>query len=94
MRLSVQDNKVVCDLVKNIDPNGRLYLFGSRVDDTKKGGDIDLYFEASKTIDLKQKLTLEYLLSVACDTKVDLLVKNPDQEDRPIFLIARNGILL
>ena len=94
MRLSVQEYKAVCDLLKSVDPNGQLYLFGSRTDNTKKGGDIDLFFEASKILDLKQRLTLEYLLSVACDTKVDLIVKNPDQEEQPIFMIARKGILL
>jgi predicted nucleotidyltransferase len=72
MRLTVQENKAVCDLLKGVDPNGRLYLFGSRTDNTKKGGDIDLFFEASKTLDLKQQLTLENWLSVICDTKVGL----------------------
>ena len=94
MRLSIQENKAVCSLLKNQDPNGRIYLFGSRVDDNKKGGDIDLFFETSVPLNLKQQLTLEYRLSVECDTKVDLLVKTPDQEEQPIFMIARNGILL
>ena len=94
MRLSIQENKAVCNLLMNQDPNGRIYLFGSRVDDNKKGGDIDLFFETSVPLTLKQQLTLEYRLSVECDTKVDLLVKTPDQEEQPIFTIARNGILL
>ena len=66
-------------------------LFGSRVDDSKKGGDIDLFFESSITLDLKHKLALEYRLSAECDTKVDLLVKNPGQEENAIFEIARSG---
>ena len=94
MRLSVAENKAVCHLLKSADPNGRIYLFGSRTDDTKRGGDIDLFFETSTILDLKQTLTLEYLLSATCDTKVDLLVKNPGQEELPIFRIARKGILL
>ena len=40
MRLTAQENKAVCDLLKGVDPNGRLYLFGSRTDNTKKGGDM------------------------------------------------------
>jgi predicted nucleotidyltransferase len=94
MRLSVAENKAVCHLLKGADPTGRIYLFGSRTDDAKKGGDIDLFFETSTILNLKQILTLEYLLSATCDTKVDLLVKNPGQEEQPIFMIARKGILL
>lgn len=52
------------------------------------------FFETSITLDLKRKLALEYRLSAECDTKVDLLVKNPEQEENAIFAIARRGILL
>jgi hypothetical protein len=45
-------------------------------------------------LDLKRQLELEYRLSAECDTKVDLLVKNPGQEESAIFTIARQGILL
>jgi hypothetical protein len=33
-------------------------------------------------------------LTAACDTRVDLLVKTPDQTDQPIHQIARRGIRL
>lgn len=33
-----------------------IYLFGSRVDDDKKGGDIDLYIEASIPVEMESKL--------------------------------------
>jgi len=42
MRLTAQENKAVCDLLNGVDPDGRLYLFGSRTDNTKKGGDIEV----------------------------------------------------
>ena len=35
--------------------SGKVYLFGSRVDDRKKGGDIDLYFVLSNFDNLFEK---------------------------------------
>lgn len=85
---------MVRKIVHEADSHGRIYVFGSRADDAKRGGDIDLYFEPSAPLDLKRALALEYRLSVACDIKVDLLVRNPGQEDTAIFTIARKGVLL
>lgn len=94
MRLSAQENETVRRVLSEADPYGRIYLFGSRADDIKKGGDIDLFFEPSITLDLKRKLALEYRLSVECDTKVDLLVKNPGEQENAMFVIARSGVPL
>ena len=35
--------------------DGEIYLFGSRIDDTKKGGDIDLYLVVQNPINLFEK---------------------------------------
>ena len=76
------------------DPRGRIYLFGSRADDQRHGGDIDLFLEATKPIDVKTALLLKYRLTAACDTQVDLLVKSPADDDQPIHQIARQGVRL
>jgi hypothetical protein len=44
MRLSAQEHETISRVLKETDPQGRIYLFGSRTDDEKKGGDIDLFF--------------------------------------------------
>ncbi len=94
MRLSAHEIQTVRQVLYEVDPDGHIYLFGSRADDEKKGGDIDLFFEASKVLDFKLKLALEQRLSDECDTSVDLLVKNQGQEETAIFVIARKGVLL
>ena len=94
MRLSPKETQAIRQVLLNEDPQGRIYLFGSRINDEKKGGDIDVFFESSKNLGLKTKLTLEYQLTTLCETKVDLLVKTPEQEEKAIFSIARKGIAL
>ena len=91
MRLNPQELEVVRHTLYSADPNGRVWLYGSRTDDCKRGGDIDLYLEASQPIDLKTALALEYRLTEGCDAKVDLLIRRPGEEEKPIHIIAKQG---
>jgi predicted nucleotidyltransferase len=81
-------------VLRAADPAGRIYLFGSRTDDARKGGDIDVFLEASCDLNLKARLALESRLTGLCGTKVDLLVKSPACQEMPIFEIARRGVPL
>ncbi|MDH4199610.1 MAG: nucleotidyltransferase domain-containing protein [Spirochaetia bacterium] len=91
MRLTEHEIQVVRSVLHGADPSGKIYLYGSRTDDLKRGGDIDIFFEPSRQLDIKTRLNLEYRLSRLCDTKVDLMVKNPEQGNEVIFDIARKG---
>lgn len=42
MRLTKQEVQIIKSAILQVDPEARIFLFGSRVDDQKKGGDIDL----------------------------------------------------
>jgi predicted nucleotidyltransferase len=94
MRLLETEKNNICSLLREIDPAGSIRLFGSRMDDSKRGGDIDIFFETSRLMNLKERLRLQYKLSSKCDVKVDLLVKTPEDDEMPIYEIARNGSLL
>lgn len=94
MRLSNNEANVIRTLLCQADPRGKIYLFGSRADDTRRGGDIDIFFETSLPLGLRNRLLLEYKLSSEVNTKVDLLVKAPNEEEQPIYAIARKGVVL
>ena len=74
----------------------KLYLFGSRVYDNKKGGDIDLYLESKNEIDIKQQIKfLKTIYKNVTQRKVDLIINTPSKEDKPVFHTARQeGIVL
>lgn len=51
MRLATEEHSAISETIRRTDREAQIYLFGSRVDDTAKGGDIDLLV-LSKNIDL------------------------------------------
>ena len=74
--------------------HARIWLFGSRVDDSRRGGDVDLYVEPETAPDLTARLRCKSELADALDLNVDLIVQQPDQ-DLPIYRIAkRSGVRL
>lgn len=89
MRLSCDQAAFAVDLVhRYLGEGARVWLFGSRVDDNARGGDIDLYVEtpiAETTIPAARcRGALEDLF----DIKVDLVV-NDLRRVKPIYAIAR-----
>ncbi len=71
----------------------QLTLFGSRVHDDQKGGDVDLYAEVDRP-ELMKKIRCKVSLQDQLDMPVDLIVK-PLNDQSPIALIAKQeGIRL
>ena len=55
MRLSKHYKDVIKEKFHQIFGKGEIYLFGSRVDDSQKGGDIDLYLVVEDHSDIFRK---------------------------------------
>lgn len=98
MRLQPQQIAVIKQLIAEIfGPQAVVRLFGSRLNDAARGGDIDLLVESDMPAtlqSLKAELLCKVRLVQALDLPVDLIVR-PSEDTSPIALIARSqGVLL
>lgn len=92
MRLSEKEKSAIVQAIHSIDPNAEIYLFGSRADDKKKGGDIDLLI-LSQTLGRGDKRKIKFELFEAIgEQKIDILIAM-DLKD-PFVRMARSGGLL
>ncbi|MEJ5209723.1 hypothetical protein [Denitratimonas sp. CY0512] len=99
MRLSQEHIRVLKRLAEEeAGPSARLRLFGSRLDDAARGGDVDLLLELDTPVAHPAPLIarLAARASRAMDgRKVDVLLLAPNLMRQPIHDIAqRQGVLL
>ena len=86
VRISSEAAKQALDIItREFGDDVSVWLFGSRADDQKRGGDVDIYVE-SDSADLMRKLTCQAELVELFDLNVDLVVGNGSQ---PIHRIAK-----
>ena len=95
MRLTDRQASVIRESVaKNFGQAARVWLFGSRVDEHRKGGDIDLYIEpefqdADQLVDAKLNFLRDIHIRLG-EQKVDVVIRREAfKEDLPIFRVAR-----
>ena len=90
MRLSTSDLNIIKSSYKNCKIKGNIWLFGSRVDNNKKGGDIDLFIEAIEEFKFIDQIKfLTKLERMGIQRKVDLIVQNPNSAQQEIYGIAK-----
>jgi predicted nucleotidyltransferase len=90
MRLSPEQAAIIRSAAAEVfGADARVWLFGSRVDDNRHGGDIDLLIEAQRKPALQQTLTVQARLEQQLGTPVDLITSSPEVSQTPIMHIAR-----
>ena len=96
MRLSQNYIDIIKSTLAAKVSDAEVFLFGSRVDDTKKGGDIDLFVSTSQNITLRDELSILVDLEIKGITrKIDLIVDSPRKNKKAFFnTIKEKAILL
>ncbi len=90
MRLSANDIAIIKKAAQEIYGDVDLWLFGSRVDDQARGGDIDLLLETKNEVGLEQKIKfLTKIERLGIERKVDLVIKSANCEYKTIFDSAK-----
>jgi hypothetical protein len=76
LRLTPVERKALNQALAGV--NGTVYLFGSRTDLLKRGGDIDLliFSTSGSAYKLAQDVVVKFQME--CDEKIDVLVADPD----------------
>lgn len=93
MRLSLPEIETILAIFKASDVNTKVYLFGSRVDDKQRGGDIDLLIH-SAIIDKQQLRKIKWqLIERLGEQKFDLLLSEKLKEPF-VKLVLPTAILL
>jgi len=89
MRLSPSQQQCIREATEQFfGPEAKVWLFGSRVDDQRRGGDVDLYVETAPIDSVLTSLRCKMAIEDGLDLPVDLLVNDQDI-DKPIYAIAK-----
>jgi len=96
VRLSDEEISIIKEIATQVfGKDIKVYIFGSRADLTKRGGDIDIFIETDKEVSLKDELNFLSKLEIkGIERKVDLIVKAPNRKHKPIFDEAKKGVLI
>jgi len=103
MRLSEYQREVILESVAEVmGGETRVLLFGSRVDDSKRGGDIDLLVEAVAPVEEKVEKKLRIMSRIQRkigEQKIDLIITHIgefSEEEKPLVIsnAHREGMLL
>jgi predicted nucleotidyltransferase len=93
MRLGANEAKAVGEEIRRLDPAAEIYLYGSRANDSARGGDIDLWVRSSR---ITYRDTL-WLLTRIKDRigwqKIDLTI-NTGEDDGLAQLATEQGVRL
>jgi predicted nucleotidyltransferase len=90
MRLTLEQIAAIVDTTHAVaGPSSDVWLFGSRLDDTRYGGDIDLLIESTPPIGLLQRARIKAMLEQKLQLPVDVVSAAPYGPFSPFVTIAR-----
>lgn len=81
MRLNREERETILATIRRRDPAASVFLFGSRVRDDARGGDIDLIALSKMPLEQERHRILDDLCIELGEQKIDLLITSPALEN-------------
>ena len=90
MRITPEQVSIIIQTTRSIaGQDANVWLYGSRVDDTRRGGDVDLLIESAPAAGFLERARIKYRLEQILQLPVDVLTTSLDGQDSPFVSIAR-----
>jgi predicted nucleotidyltransferase len=94
MRLTKKEVSSIKNIIFSFDPDAFIYLFGSRVNNKAKGGDIDLLIISSKLEDKEIRQIKIKLYDTIGYQKIDILLARDENESALVKIAIEEGVRL
>ena len=88
MRISEIEKTTIVNAILEKDKNAQIFLFGSRTDDFKKGGDIDILVQSDKIGLLEIVKIKSNIFKNIPEQKIDLLVSKSNETTHFVDFIS------
>jgi predicted nucleotidyltransferase len=92
MRLTDFEKETIVNVCKSYDTEAEVRLFGSRVDDNKKGGDIDLLVFSEKLTRHHVRKIKNDLCEILGEQRFDIIIAKDDSKS--FVKLAKKGSVL
>ena len=93
MRITNYEQQAIINSVVKFDNNAEIYLFGSRLDESAKGGDIDILIKSDIIKINSIFLIEEELFSRIDEQKVDFVLTGTEVKNPFVKLILARGAI-
>ena len=94
MRISEIEKATIVNAILEKDKNAQIFLFGSRTDDFKKGGDIDILIQSDEIGLLEIVKIKSTVFKYLPEQKIDLLVSKSNETNHFVDFISNQLISL
>jgi predicted nucleotidyltransferase len=88
VRLGEREILIIKKAITEFDPEAEIFIFGSRADLSKKGGDIDILVLSDRIGWRERRKIRIALIKELGDRKIDLIVSQKDEIEEPIVKLA------